>query len=741
MVHLVFGERVGQGHWSLFFAFLALVVGCGVVGGAWAQNQVGVWPLSSGDGHQSLIQPVVPATADMHATAVSTPAHAPTQSSAAQQPITSRAVAKAGSQTAVANALFEWVPQQQDISNGFQTTDVSGTGVDVSVSFPDAIADDETFTGSGAATMYVGTGESFGATDQYFYWRRASSTNDARTAELVFSRAVANIRFRLNDIDGLGPTNDFRDVIEIRAYRGNDEKPVVITPATDDSPVVTSTSPAVVQSNVIATNPEIEPDDAEASALIEIASMVDRLTIAYSNPLEDSKSHILYMTNVVFQTASEVNFLKSVSLDDAVTGKAGVVDAGDEINYTFSLENTGSANLTNISLTDDLTTGFTGENPFPTPVFDADQSTNNATASTIPVGETAVFEATYTLDQSDVDRGSIANQAVVNADELGAGVLSDDPADATNRDSDGDGNPDDPTLLVLSRNPGYTLVKSANTDGLSDPIAVGDQITYAFEVANTGNVMLSDIKITDAMLGGLVGTINALAPSATEIVRATYAITQADLDAGQVQNTAKAAAKDPDGVVLADISSDAGTDKMGQAIADPLGTDTNGDGVADNDPTMINLAGEPALEWVRLADQSKLQTPPQAGDEIVYQYNIENTGNVALTEIEIIDPSIDDAKPVATIAQVGAGKEDSSVEVIHRLTQENIDDGLTNAAYARSAELTAPQYGREVVIASPLPAVTYPIETLGLWARVVMVLMLFLSAVLVNRLPFELMRK
>jgi hypothetical protein len=33
------------GPWALFFALLALMFGCGVVGGVWAQNQVGVWQM------------------------------------------------------------------------------------------------------------------------------------------------------------------------------------------------------------------------------------------------------------------------------------------------------------------------------------------------------------------------------------------------------------------------------------------------------------------------------------------------------------------------------------------------------------------------------------------------------------------------------------------------------------------------------------------------------------------------
>ena len=74
--------------------------------------------------------------------------------------------------------------------------------------------------------------------------------------------------------------------------------------------------------------------------------------------------------------------------------------------------------------------------------------------------------------------------------------------------------------------------------------SVGDVIDYTITVENTGNVTLTDIVVTDptaTITGG--SPIAGLAPGATATVTASYTVTQADLDAGEVENTATASAK------------------------------------------------------------------------------------------------------------------------------------------------------------------------------------------------------
>jgi hypothetical protein len=200
------------------------------------------------------------------------------------------------------------------------------------------------------------------------------------------------------------------------------------------------------------------------------------------------------LDNVVMTAAptTELTHVKSASLDDTVAGTDGVADANDQITYTFTLENTGAVDLTNVSVADD--TNFSGTGTLPTPTLNGDGST---TTTNIAAGQAATFQTTYTLTQGDIDAGEITNQALASADELTADVVSDtgtatdgatisNPLD-NNTDSTGETD-DDPTVLTLTAAPELTLVKSADTGALSSPAQVGEQITYTFTVENTGNV-------------------------------------------------------------------------------------------------------------------------------------------------------------------------------------------------------------------------------------------------------------
>jgi uncharacterized repeat protein (TIGR01451 family) len=178
--------------------------------------------------------------------------------------------------------------------------------------------------------------------------------------------------------------------------------------------------------------------------------------------------------------------------------------------------------------------------------------------------------------------------------------LSDDPNNAADVDSDSDGNPDDPTVTALTQTPELTIEKVAGTltDSNSDGVTggVGDDITYSFTVENTGNVSLTNVTVTDPTATVSGGPITlAVGASDNSSFTASYEITQADIDAGGVTNTATATAEGPDGNELPGVDSDTGTDTSGQVINNPLNTDSNGDGVKNNDPTVVNLSNFPTL--------------------------------------------------------------------------------------------------------------------------------------------------
>ncbi len=182
---------------------------------------------------------------------------------------------------------------------------------------------------------------------------------------------------------------------------------------------------------------------------------------------------------------------------------------------------------------------------------------------------------TYAVTQADIDAGSVYNVATADSQE--------------SLPSDGAYSQSLPQRLALA------LVKSANQTTYA---TVGDVIHYNYRVTNTGNVTLhqaivvSDNKTTatcPALTGG------GLAPGAFITCTASYAIVQADLDAGAVTNTASAA---------------------------------SGPTASNGDTVTVTATKRPALQLVKSANPATYTT---AGQTINYGYALKNTGNVTLS--------------------------------------------------------------------------------------------------------------
>src|SRR5690606_38988600 len=89
------------------------------------------------------------------------------------------------------------------------------------------------------------------------------------------------------------------------------------------------------------------------------------------------------------------------------------------------------------------------------------------------------------------------------------------------------------------------LVKTAGAfvDLDGNGVDAGDTVSYTFTVRNTGTVTLNPVTVNDPMLGGAISCpVAPLAPGASAPcgITSSYTLTQADVDAGQVNNTATA---------------------------------------------------------------------------------------------------------------------------------------------------------------------------------------------------------
>lgn len=91
-------------------------------------------------------------------------------------------------------------------------------------------------------------------------------------------------------------------------------------------------------------------------------------------------------------------------------------------------------------------------------------------------------------------------------------------------------------------------------------ISTNDVLTYSFVIVNNGNVTLQNVTVVDP-LSGLSALFclptqgSSLAPNAIMNCTATYTVTQADFDRGEITNLATATGTAPDGSNVLDTSS------------------------------------------------------------------------------------------------------------------------------------------------------------------------------------------
>ena len=266
---------------------------------------------------------------------------------------------------------------------------------------------------------------------------------------------------------------------------------------------------------------------------------------------------------------------------DKVADYTGPLTAGQEITYHFTVTNTGSSDLENVHVTDPLP-GLSAITP--------------ASAALLRPGDSFTFSATYTVTQADADRGSLTNTATAIGDP--PGPLP--PVTGTDTETvPGDPNPD---LAIVKTN-----------DVLAGTIVeVGDTITYTFTVTNIGNVTLTDVTVADQLPGLSAITpasVPSLAPGETTTFTATYVVTQADIDAGEIQNTASTTGTPPDECIDC-------------VPPDPTAT------------SVVPVPQQPAIEIVKSSDPAG---QVEEGDTLTYTFTVTNTGNVALDNVTVDD--------------------------------------------------------------------------------------------------------
>ncbi|MFD7642608.1 hypothetical protein ACFV4P_18325 [Kitasatospora sp. NPDC059795] len=296
--------------------------------------------------------------------------------------------------------------------------------------------------------------------------------------------------------------------------------------------------------------------------------------------------------------------------------------AGQIIEYSFVVTNTGNVELADIDVTD---TSFSGTGT--PPVI-------SCPSPFLAAGSSMTCTAAYTVTQADVDTGTITNTAVATGQSPTGAPITSPPATATvtvpqasltleknvSVSGGGGGGHGGGGNNGGGNNGGGTGNGSGGNNGggtnqrntLTTTLAPGQSLDYSYVVTNTGAVTLTDVTVTDTSFSG-AGTPPAIScpsttldPGASMTCTATYTVTQADIDAGTIANTAVATGQPPTGAPV----------------------------TSSPDSATVTLTRSPALT---LAKSASPTTVTAAGETVTYTFRITNTGNVTLTAPSVAD--------------------------------------------------------------------------------------------------------
>lgn len=275
-----------------------------------------------------------------------------------------------------------------------------------------------------------------------------------------------------------------------------------------------------------------------------------------------------------------------------------VTRAGDGFTYSFDVTNTGNVTVTGIGIVEQA---FTGTGPAPT-----------ISCPSTELAPTAAMTCTttqYDATQADIDARGISNTAIATG--TAGGPVSSAPA----------------TVDITADQIGALELAKSATPNDTASFVVGQTIDYSFVVTNGGNLTVTDIAVDELVFTGRgpIGPIEcgpeagALEPGRQVTCRTSYALTQEDVDAGLVKNTASAH----------------GTLPSGEPVVSP--------------ESSVDLPADqaPAITVRKTADPTSATA---AGQTIAYDFLVTNTGNVTLTAAAVTEVGFSGtgAPPVVT---------------------------------------------------------------------------------------------
>ena len=423
------------------------------------------------------------------------------------------------------------------------------------------------------------------------------------------------------------------------------------------------------------------------------------------------------------QDSETVTAAQAPALTLVKTATPGSYDSVNQvISYSYLVTNAGNVTLAG---------------PFTVSDDKATDESCPATASLAP-GASITCTATYTIGQADLDAGSVTNTASASNGTV-----------TSNQDSE---------TVYATQNLTLLLAKTA-TPGSYD--SLGDIISYSYLVTNVGNVTLAGpFTVDDDKATVTCPADTSLAVGASITCTASYVVTQADLDAGSVTNTATATngtvTSNPDTETVTAVQAPAltagedgdawdvhcgrrrhqlqlpGDERGNVTLAGPFtvsddkatvtcpadtslavgasitctasyvvtqadldagsvtntATATNGTVVSNPDSETVTAAQAPALTLVKTATPGSYDS---VGDVISYSYLVTNNGNVTLAGPFTVsdDKATDESCPATASLAPGAS---ITCTATYTIGQADLDAGsVTNTASATNGTVTSNQ--------------------------------------------------
>jgi len=228
----------------------------------------------------------------------------------------------------------------------------------------------------------------------------------------------------------------------------------------------------------------------------------------------------------------------------------------------------------------------------------------------------------YTITQTDIDTGSINSTATASGTFLGTIVSS----TLT-------------TSVVIEQVSGLSILVYKGE--YTSPVSIGTSVLYTYTVKNIGNTVLTNVIIYDS-LGITVPDIGDLNQEASNTVTSTYTVVIDDILNGYIYSVATA-----------------------------IGQSSIG-GATDQKDSTVSLGIPPQLTL----DYTGIITSDIVivGSQIKYIYNLTNTGDYTLNEVQISDS-------FGNVMSIGTMLSSASVirTYMYTVTQSDIDLGYVNS--------------------------------------------------------------